>query len=149
MFRRLGLKATVGAAALAVLLLALSVPASAAADTRAAPAVLKNVATGFCLDSNANKQVYTHDCNGGSYQKWTLGSGTTLKNLATGFCLDSNANKQVYTHDCNGGSYQKWTLGSGTTLKNLATGFCLDSNANKQVYTHDCNGGSYQKWSGI
>ena len=112
MFRRLGLKATVGAAALAVLLLALSVPASAAANTRAAPAVLKNVATGFCLDSNANKQVYTHDCNGGSYQKWTLdrdGRGTRLKNVATGFCLDSNASKNVYTHDCNDGAYQRWS----------------------------------------
>jgi hypothetical protein len=151
MFRRVGLSAMAGAA-LAVTLLAFGAPASASAETRAPDAVLKNVATGFCLDSNANKQVYTLGCNGGSYQKWTVTNGTTLKDLATGFCLDSNANKQVYTHDCNGGSYQKWTLGRGshgTTLKNLATGFCLDSNANRQVYTHDCNGGSYQEWIGI
>jgi serine/threonine-protein kinase len=110
MFRRVGLSAIAGTA-VAVALLALTVPASAAAEARAPEAVLKNVATGFCLDSNANKQAYTHDCNGGSYQKWTLGRGshgTTLKNLATGFCLDSNANKQLYTHDCNGGSYQQW-----------------------------------------
>ncbi len=33
-------------------------------------ATLKNLATGFCLDSNANKQVYTLGCNGGSYQRW-------------------------------------------------------------------------------
>ena len=157
MFRRVGLKATLGTAALAGLLLALSVPASAAAKTQPAQAVLKNVSTGFCLDSNANQNVYTHDCNGGSYQKWTLSrdastNTTILKDLATGFCLDSNANKQAYTHPCNGGSYQKWTLSRdnrGATLKNLATGFCLDSNANKQVYTHQCNGGSYQRWSGI
>jgi hypothetical protein len=151
MFRRVGLSAIAGAA-VAVALLAFSVPASAVTEARAPEAVLKNVATGFCLDSNANKQAYTHDCNGGSYQKWTVSSGTTLKDLATGFCLDSNANKQAYTHDCNGGSYQKWTLSRGThgtTLKNLATGFCLDSNANKQLYTHDCNGGSYQQWNGI
>ena len=107
MFRRVGLSAIAGTA-VAVALLALTVPASAAAEARAPEAVLKNVATGFCLDSNANKQAYTHDCNGGSYQKWALSSGTTLKNLATGFCLDSNANKQLYTHDCNGGSYQQW-----------------------------------------
>jgi len=30
----------------------------------------KNLATGFCLDSNAARQVYTHGCNKGSYQKW-------------------------------------------------------------------------------
>jgi serine/threonine-protein kinase len=151
MFSRVGLSAMAGAACAAGLL-AFGVLASASAETRAPDAVVKDVATGFCLDSNANKQAYTHDCNGGSYQKWTVSNGTTLKDLATGFCLDSNANKQVYTHDCNGGSYQKWTLGKsarGTTLKNLATGFCLDSNANRQLYTHDCNGGSYQQWTGI
>ena len=109
MFRRVGLSTMAGAAL--VTLLGFSMPASAAAETRAPEAVLTNVATGFCLDSNADKNVYTHDCNGGSYQKWTLSrgrSGTTLKNLATGFCLDSNADKHVYTHDCNGGSYQQW-----------------------------------------
>ena len=35
------------------------------------PPTVKNVATGFCLDSNANRQVYTLGCNGGSYQEWT------------------------------------------------------------------------------
>lgn len=67
MFRRVGLKATVGTAALG---LALSVPAAAAA-TQAAPAVLKNAATGFCLDSNTGKEVYTLDCNNGTFQRWT------------------------------------------------------------------------------
>lgn len=71
MFRRIGLTAMAATAAPAVTPLPLSVPASAAPCTRAAPAVLKNVATGLCLYSNANKQMYTHDCNGGSYQKWS------------------------------------------------------------------------------
>ena len=43
-------------AAVTVTLLAFSVPASAAAEARAPEAVLKNVATGFCLDANANQQ---------------------------------------------------------------------------------------------
>jgi outer membrane phospholipase A len=155
MFRRVGFRAMAGTAALAIALLAFTVPGSAAAETRAAPAVLKDVATGFCLDSNGNRQVYTLSCNGGSYQKWTLSKGrfgTTLKDVATGFCLDSNANRQVYTLGCNGGSYQEWTLSKGrfgTTLKNVATGFCLDSNGNREVYTLGCNGGSYQQWNGI
>lgn len=34
------------------------------------PETYKNLATGYCLDSNAARQVYTHICNGGSYQKW-------------------------------------------------------------------------------
>jgi serine/threonine-protein kinase len=33
--------------------------------------VLKNAATGFCLDSNTCKQVYTLDCNGSTFQRWS------------------------------------------------------------------------------
>jgi hypothetical protein len=152
MFGRVGIKATVAGA---VALLAICVPASAAADTRAAQPTVKNVATGFCLDSNADRQVYTLGCNGGSYQQWALSKGrfgTVLKDVATGFCLDSNADRQVYTLGCNGGSYQQWALSKGrfgTVLKNVATGFCLDSNGGRQVYTLGCNGGSYQQWTGV
>jgi alkylated DNA nucleotide flippase Atl1 len=112
----------------------------------------KNVATGFCLDSNSARQVYTQPCNNGSYQKWRVTVVTPnriLKNLATGFCLDSNSARQVYTRPCNNSSYQKWRViqSSGSIeLKNLATGFCLDSNSTRQVYTQPCNNGSYQKW---
>lgn len=71
MFRRVGLTAMAATAVPAVTPLALSARASTAAGTRAAPAGLRSVATGLCLDSNANKQVYTHDRNGGSNQKWS------------------------------------------------------------------------------
>jgi Ricin-type beta-trefoil lectin domain len=116
----------------------------------------KNLATGYCLDSNTAGQVYTLGCNGGSFQKWTVirsGSNRILKNVATGYCLDSNTAGQVYTLGCNGGSFQKWTVirtvigkASYITFKNLATGYCLDSNTSRQVYTLGCNGGSFQKW---
>ena len=117
---------------------------------------LSDRATGFNLDSNANQQIYTHDFNGGAYQKWQLiptsgPDGTFfLRDDATGFYLDSNASQQVYTHDFNGGTYQKWQLSLNSdgyfTLQDEATGFYLDSNASQQVYTHDGNGGAYQQW---
>ena len=34
--------------------------------------VLRNEATGLVLDSNANRQVYTNDANGGLYQCWAV-----------------------------------------------------------------------------
>ena len=117
--------------------------------------IATNLATSFCLDSNASGQGYTHGCNDGSYQKWTVVEGGPLRtvrlvNLATGFCLDSNAERKVYTMPCNGGNYQQWRRqdnGDGTvTFINLATSFCLDSDAAQSLYTHSCNGGSYQKW---
>jgi serine/threonine-protein kinase len=114
--------------------------------------IFKNLATGFCLDSNSEGEVYTMGCNGGSYQKWiNIGTPDTViyEDLATGFCLDSNSEGEVYTMGCNGGSYQKWiNIGTPDTViyKDLATGFCLDSNSEGEVYTMECNGGSYQKW---
>lgn len=123
-----------------------------AAPAHATIRVYKNLATGYCLDSNAGGRVYTLWCNRGSFQKWNVtGANTvTLRNLATGRCLDSNAARQVYTLGCNGGSYQRWRVtynrDGSRTFRNLATGYCLDSNAARVVYTHPCNGGSYQRW---
>ncbi|MBA3924509.1 MAG: ricin-type beta-trefoil lectin domain protein [Nostocaceae cyanobacterium] len=88
-----------------------SVLVVAATSFAANPGTYKNVATGFCLDSNANGEVYTLKCNGGNYQNWKVSSNRSariLTNVSTGFCLDSNANGKVYTLKCNGGNYQKW-----------------------------------------
>jgi ricin-type beta-trefoil lectin protein len=116
--------------------------------------VLQDEATGFVLDSNASKNVYTGSPNGGAYQKWQfedLGNGYTLiRDDATGFVLDSNTSMNVYTNDYNGGAYQHWQLQDGgngyTILRNEATGFVLDSNGNMNVYTNSYNGGAFQKW---
>jgi hypothetical protein len=67
-----GIRAAIASTgALGATLVALCVPSPAAAQTWAAPPTVKNVATGFCLDSNAGRQVYTLGCNGGSYQQWS------------------------------------------------------------------------------
>jgi hypothetical protein len=115
----------------------------------------ENWATGFCLDSNTKRHVYTLRCNDGNFQDWIVINNRddrtiTLRNDATGFCLDSNTKRKVYTLKCNGGSFQRWIFtprANGTLiLKNLATRFCLDSNKRGNVYTHACNGGNFQRW---
>lgn len=111
----------------------------------------QNLATGFCLDSNANFNAYTRGCNGGSYQRWTAnttsGATTTIKNLATSFCLDANSAGSVYTRGCNGGNNQKWVRTSTQQWRNVATNQCLDSNGEPNLYTRGCNTGSFQRWS--
>jgi hypothetical protein len=67
---------------------------------------LKDVATGYCLDSNGTS-VYTHAC-GGAYQTWSVyGEDDTLTQDATGLCLDGSGTN-VYILSCNGGAFQNW-----------------------------------------
>ena|SRR6266545_2071797 len=114
------------------------IPSTAQANVR----VYKNLATSFCLDSNAAGSVYTHGCNGGAFQRWNVtgGSAVQLKNVRTGRCLDSNTARKVYTLPCNGGNFQHWQVirnaGETRTFKNVSTGFCLDSNTRRGASTH-------------
>jgi serine/threonine-protein kinase len=132
-----------------------SVLAIAMTSVAATVETYKNLATGYCLDSNTARNVYTNPCGrDNSFQKWTVirvGSNRMLKNLATGYCLDSNTARNVYTNRCgNDNSFQKWTVirvGSNLQFKNLATGYCLDSNTARNVYTNPCGrDNSFQKW---
>lgn len=115
---------------------------------------ISDVQTGLCLDSNYNGNAYTHSCNGGTFQIWTVdldavGSyATEVVDGATGKCLDSNYSGNVYTLSCNGGSSQQlyFSYMEPTTIVNTQTGQCLDSNYNGNLYTLPCNGGTYQQW---
>jgi hypothetical protein len=76
--------------------------------------ILQSIATGKCLDSNHNGNVYTLCHNHGNYQKWDViqsGKGwANLRNVATGRYLDSDAAGNIYTLPANGGNYQKWRV---------------------------------------
>lgn len=67
---------------------------------------------GKVLDSNADREVYTHPSNEGNYQKWRMVDGGDgywcLHNLSTGLALDSNGDQEAYTQRPNDGSYQRW-----------------------------------------
>lgn len=65
----------------------------------------------FCLDSNADRNVYLTRCDPNNvYQQWSIqknGSFILFKSRGTGLCLDANI--QVYTNPCSAGNfYQNW-----------------------------------------
>ena len=113
---------------------------------------LKDVRTGWCLDSNdhgdGTGSVYTLPCNGGYNQDWFFNDNSfTIIDEETGYCLDSNNNGNVYSQLCNGGNYQNWSSYNNTMIeRDNQTGLCLDSNWVGNVYTLGCNHGSFQQW---
>ncbi len=72
--------------------------------------MLKSVATGLCLDANANGIVYSNPCNtSNTYQWWYRSPDRDIKHGATGRYLDSNGGGDVYTLSRNGGANQRWS----------------------------------------
>jgi len=114
---------------------------------------------GKCVDVQAANpangtpvQLYT--CDGGTAQRWTVGSDGTVR--ALGKCLDvtsaGTANgTAVQLHDCNGTAAQQWTA-TGTRLVNTGSGRCLDavgkaSTDGTRLQIWDCTGNSNQAWT--
>jgi peptidoglycan hydrolase-like protein with peptidoglycan-binding domain len=122
-------------------------PAAAAAPL---PQVFINKVMGMCLDSNANREVYVHICNGGLYQKWTVQSNSTIRNVATGLCLAADQLGKAYTWPCDQNP-GLWTVlrNSGGTLSfaKQATGWCLDNDGGTWLFTSRCSADILnQKW---
>ena len=147
--------ARLGAAGVAVAVVAALVPASAAlADTAtnqtervsATPldvvGTLTNVGTTWELSANfgdgTTGQVYTVPASDSIYHQWYLSDATgTITNLGTNQCLSSNYGDgklgDVYTVQCSGVDYQSWFPAPGNVagsfeIVNAGTGWCLSSN---------------------
>ncbi|GAA1682767.1 hypothetical protein GCM10009745_28880 [Kribbella yunnanensis] len=71
--------------------------------------MLRNVASGRCLDANTSGAVYSNSCNiNNTYQWWARQPDTSIRHGASGRYLDSNAAGDVYTLPRNGSAYQRW-----------------------------------------
>jgi hypothetical protein len=117
---------------------------------------IRNTKTGLVLDSNAKGSAYTHELNGGNFQKWRMRSnrnGTwSLQDVTTNLFLDSDHNGELYTLLANPSPFQKWELieaksGGGYHFKNQATGLMLESNHAGDGYTHVKNKLGFQTWT--
>ncbi|WP_213453313.1 RICIN domain-containing protein [Rhizomonospora bruguierae] len=158
---------------LARLLVALGVLAGAVlvsaspAQAYVGPDLLRNWATGRCLDSNRNGDVYTSPCDasrGNRFQLWQpvyfgymSHDLVQLKNVETGMCISWGkwaylipGRGWIYTRaDCDQalGFWEAWgTSWTMVQFRDVNIGFCLDSNSAGEVYYLNCNSGGYQKW---
>ncbi len=130
------------------------------------PNLLRNWATGRCLDSNRNGNIYTSPCDvgrGNRFQLWQpekIGQqdhdAIRLKNVETGMCvswgqwLNGPGRGYAYTRtDCSHafGDWEaegtSWTM---VRFRATTNNQCLDSNSDGAVYYLPCNTGGYQKW---
>lgn len=125
--------------------------------------LLKNRATGRCLDSNSQGAVYTLPCQkGNGYQTWimngTFNEQASFRNQATGKCLDMwfDGSRPVLTvGECRSFNNFRPTPSAepGKFLVEISAQFlemrervCVDSDHEGHAYALECNSGGYQKW---
>ncbi|MER6388187.1 RICIN domain-containing protein [Streptomyces sp. NPDC001523] len=114
--------------------------------------IFVNRNTGDCLDDSLEKGLRSFDCNGMSYQRWTVESapdGTRqLRNHATGACLDAGGTG-LRTSGCAAAASQKWVLtawgDASVEVRSKATGACLDDGP-AGLRDLDCDRTNHQRW---
>ncbi|MFF3839851.1 RICIN domain-containing protein [Streptomyces sp. NPDC001930] len=143
---------TLGGVSMAAALVGLGAAPASAALTYGK---LQNTSTGYCLDGNADGNIYPKACNAGNYQQWAFElNGNTgyyqLKQRATLKCLDAYADGKVRLNSCNSGSYQEFEFSKnslgGYQIWSRHWGKCLDMNSSPAIYLLKCNTGNYQRW---
>ncbi|MEV5238049.1 RICIN domain-containing protein [Streptomyces cinnamoneus] len=131
----------------------------AAPQHEAASAELSRIfvsrATGACLDDSLDKKLRTYDCNGLSYQRWSVHAfpdGTRqLRNHATGACLEhGSAGLRAVACSTAATPPQSWSVtrwpDDAVELRNKATGACLDDATDAGLRALPCNRDRHQKW---
>lgn len=114
-------------------------------------------ATGRCLDDSLDKRLRSYDCNGMSYQRWTVHpfpDGTRqLRNHATGACLadgDTGLRAAPCSASSSAAAAQSWTVTTwpdeSVELRSKATGACLDDDGNAGLRARPCDRSGHQKW---
>ncbi|GHC45638.1 ricin-type beta-trefoil lectin domain protein [Streptomyces cinnamoneus] len=112
-------------------------------------------ATGACLDDSLDKKLRTYECNGLSYQRWTVHAfpnGTRqLRNHATGACLEhSGAGLRAVACATAATPPQSWSVtkwpDDAVELRNKATGACLDDATDAGLRALPCDRDRHQKW---
>ncbi|MBZ6477894.1 ricin-type beta-trefoil lectin domain protein [Streptomyces griseocarneus] len=111
--------------------------------------------TGRCLDDSIDKKLRSYDCNGMSYQRWTVHpfpDGTRqLRNHATGACLaDGDAGLRAVPCSTDASAAQTWTVTTwpdqAVELKSKATGACLDDDGDAGLRALPCDRSRHQQW---
>jgi hypothetical protein len=168
--RRLGVSC---AATTIVTLAALAAPGVAAASNQAADlvsgsAVLRNAASGMCLDQDFSggqdqRRVIAHGCHNGANQIWKIemaSIGTIrLINQLSGKCLDQDygtgvPGPLVTAYSCHDGLNQQWipeAYDGSFSLRNAKSRMCLDQDygtgvPGSAVTAYPCHGGLNQRW---
>lgn len=126
--------------------------ASAVADVSR---IFVNRATGTCLDDSLDRGTRSFECNGMSYQRWTVRTAADgskqLRSHATGECLGHHPDG-LSTTACGSSASQRWTVSApddDTAVEvrsTTAAARCLaDSAGGLRVLP--CDGTTRQKWA--